>query len=175
MQQQCSVHVLSCVDSVLRIASYQAFLALHQCGMCHGTSGAFRKTVDGKWVHAFCAEWLLDTKYVRGQDKPVEGTETLVEGKDTCVCLHNVGGCLRCSSGDCNITFHPTCARSCGFYMNTKGFGTTPQHKAYCGKHSVQQKEADAQQYGPEELTSMKRMRISMPDLHYIVSLCLVA
>ncbi|AQK56338.1 Putative PHD-finger domain containing protein family [Zea mays] len=46
--------------------------------------------------------------------------------------------------------------------MNTKGFGTTPQHKAYCGKHSVQQKEADAQQYGPEELTSMKRMRLNI-------------
>ncbi|AQK56345.1 Putative PHD-finger domain containing protein family [Zea mays] len=144
-------------------------LPFAQCGMCHGTSGAFRKTVDGKWVHAFCAEWLLDTKYVRGQDKPVEGTESLVEGKDTCcVCLHNVGVCLRCSSGDCNITFHPTCARSCGFYMNTKGFGTTPQHKAYCGKHSVQQKEADAQQYGPEELTSMKRMRVELEKLRLL-------
>ncbi|PWZ22149.1 PHD finger protein rhinocero [Zea mays] len=113
-------------------------LPFAQCGMCHGTSGAFRKTVDGKWVHAFCAEWLLDTKYVRGQDSPVEGM---------------------CSSGDCNITFHPTCARSSGLYMNTKGFGTTSQHKAYCDKHSVEQKEADAQQYGPEELRSMKRMR----------------
>lgn len=48
---------------------------------------------------------------------------------------------MQCSSGDCDITFHPTCARSSGLYMNTKGFGTTPQHKAYCGKHSVEQKE----------------------------------
>ncbi|XP_066332548.1 uncharacterized protein [Miscanthus floridulus] len=144
-------------------------LPFAQCGMCHGTSGAFRKTVDGKWVHAFCAEWLLDTKYVRGQDNPVEGMESLVEGKDTCcVCLRNVGMCLRCSSGDCNITFHPTCARSSGLYMNTKGFGTTPQHKAYCGKHSVEQKEADAQQYGPEELTSMKRMRVELEKLRLL-------
>ncbi|AQK75233.1 PHD finger family protein [Zea mays] len=151
-------------------------LPFAQCGMCHGTSGAFRKTVDGKWVHAFCAEWLLDTKYVRGQDSPVEGMENLVEGKDTCcLCLCNVGMCLRCSSGDCNITFHPTCARSSGLYMNTKGFGTTSQHKAYCDKHSVEQKEADAQQYGPEELRSMKRMRVSMSHLPYIVFMCLVA
>ncbi|CAD6242208.1 unnamed protein product [Miscanthus lutarioriparius] len=144
-------------------------LPFAQCGMCHGTSGAFRKTVDGKWIHAFCAEWLLDTKYVRGQDNPVEGMESLVEGKDTCcVCLRNVGMCLRCSSGDCNITFHPTCARSSGLYMNTKGFGTTPQHKAYCGKHSVEQKEADAQQFGPEELTSMKRMRVELEKLRLL-------
>nr|XP_034601853.1 uncharacterized protein LOC117862479 isoform X3 [Setaria viridis] len=45
--------------------------------------------------------------------------------------------------------------------MNTKGFGTTSQHKAYCGKHSAQQKEEDAQRFGPEELRSMKRMRIA--------------
>jgi hypothetical protein len=30
------------------------------CGMCHGTSGAFRKTADGQWVHAFCAEVIID-------------------------------------------------------------------------------------------------------------------
>ena len=74
-------------------------LPFARCGMCHGTLGAFRKTADGQWVHAFCAEviiddnllllnfllvlsliffqilsqWLLDTKYVRGQENPVEG------------------------------------------------------------------------------------------------------
>jgi hypothetical protein len=50
---------------------------------------------------------------------------------------------MQCSSGDCHITFHPTCARNSGFYMDTKGFGTTSQHKAYCGKHSAQQKEVN--------------------------------
>ena len=98
--------------------------------------------------------------------------ESLVEGKDTCyLCLRKVGMCLRvhiihsclsnldlgnqtlllnfvspnmqCSSGDCHITFHPTCARNSGFYMNTKGFGATSQHKAYCAKHSTQQKEVN--------------------------------
>jgi formate dehydrogenase maturation protein FdhE len=29
---------------------------LVQCGLCHGTAGAFRKTLKGQWVHAFCAE-----------------------------------------------------------------------------------------------------------------------
>ncbi|KAJ1281194.1 hypothetical protein BS78_04G289000 [Paspalum vaginatum] len=144
-------------------------LSFARCGMCHGTSGAFRKTADGKWVHAFCAEWLLGTKYVRGQDNPVEGMENLVEGKDTCcVCLRNVGMCLMCDCGDCQITFHPTCARNSGFYMNTKGFGTMPQHKAYCGKHSLEQKESDAQRCGPEELKSMKRMRVELEKLRLL-------
>ncbi|WVZ73483.1 hypothetical protein U9M48_021783 [Paspalum notatum var. saurae] len=150
-------------------------LSFARCGLCHGTSGAFRKAADGKWVHAFCAEWLLGTKYVRGQDNPVEGMENLVEGKDTCcICLRNVGMCLRCDSGDCHITFHPTCARDSGFYMNTKGFGTMSQHKAYCGKHSLEQKESDVQRYGPEELKSMKRMRVSISDILCIVFQCLV-
>lgn len=74
-------------------------LPFARCSMCHGTSGAFRKTTGGQWVHAFCAEviiydnvllfeslsclspisiqtfsqWLLDTNYVRGQENPVEG------------------------------------------------------------------------------------------------------
>jgi hypothetical protein len=32
---------------------------LVQCGLCHGTSGAFRRTVKGQWVHAFCAEVMI--------------------------------------------------------------------------------------------------------------------
>ena len=27
-----------------------------ECGLCGGTTGAFRKSSDGQWVHAFCAE-----------------------------------------------------------------------------------------------------------------------
>ncbi|XVE60397.1 hypothetical protein DITRI_Ditri05aG0125400 [Diplodiscus trichospermus] len=27
-----------------------------ECGLCGGATGAFRKSVDGQWVHAFCAE-----------------------------------------------------------------------------------------------------------------------
>ena len=35
-------------------------LPFARCGMCHGTLGAFRKTADGQWVHAFCAEVIID-------------------------------------------------------------------------------------------------------------------
>lgn len=27
-----------------------------ECGLCGGKTGAFRKSSDGQWVHAFCAE-----------------------------------------------------------------------------------------------------------------------
>lgn len=29
-----------------------------ECGLCGGTTGAFRKSTDGQWVHAVCAEVL---------------------------------------------------------------------------------------------------------------------
>ena len=32
---------------------------LVQCGLCHGTSGAFRRATKGQWVHAFCAEVMI--------------------------------------------------------------------------------------------------------------------
>uniref|UniRef100_A0A0D9VLI5 PHD-type domain-containing protein n=1 Tax=Leersia perrieri TaxID=77586 RepID=A0A0D9VLI5_9ORYZ len=139
------------------------------CDLCHGISGAFRKTADGQWIHAFCAEWLLENKYVRGQDNPVNGMDSLVKDKDTCcVCLRTVGACLKCNSGDCQSTFHPSCAKNAGFYMNTKGFGGMVQHKAYCNKHSIEQKEADMQQYGPEEFNNMKRMRVELEKLRLL-------
>lgn len=31
-----------------------------ECGLCGGTTGAFRKSADGQWVHAFCAEVTFD-------------------------------------------------------------------------------------------------------------------
>lgn len=32
-----------------------------ECGLCGGNAGAFRKTTDGQWVHAFCAEVALSS------------------------------------------------------------------------------------------------------------------
>lgn len=30
-----------------------------ECGLCGGTAGAFRKSTDGQWIHAFCAEVIF--------------------------------------------------------------------------------------------------------------------
>ncbi|KAG6707308.1 hypothetical protein I3843_06G023500 [Carya illinoinensis] len=44
-----------------------------ECGLCRGTTGAFRKSSNGVWVHAFCAEWVFESTFRRGQVNPVEG------------------------------------------------------------------------------------------------------
>uniref|UniRef100_A0A0A9ARF9 PHD-type domain-containing protein n=1 Tax=Arundo donax TaxID=35708 RepID=A0A0A9ARF9_ARUDO len=67
--------------------------------------------------------------------------EGLLKDKDTCsICHRRVGACFKCSTANCQITFHPSCARDAGLYMNTKRIGNVLQHKAYCGKHSIEQR-----------------------------------
>ncbi|KAF0902609.1 hypothetical protein E2562_018101 [Oryza meyeriana var. granulata] len=140
-----------------------------QCDLCHGTSGAFRKTIKGRWVHAFCAEWLLESMFTRGQYNAVDGMESLPKDKDTCsICHHNVGACLKCCTVDCQITFHPACARDAGFYMDTKKVGSMLRHRAYCGKHGIEQRKADLQLHGPEEVKNMKQMRVKLEILRLI-------
>ncbi|KAL6605990.1 hypothetical protein ACP70R_041643 [Stipagrostis hirtigluma subsp. patula] len=158
-----------CVVSDNQSDCNSAKACLAQCALCHGTSGAFRKTVKGQWVHAFCAEWLLENTFRRGQCNAVDGMESLRKDKDTCsICHRNVGACLKCSSADCQISFHPSCARDAGLYMNTKRTGNVLQHKAYCGKHSIEQRKAYRQQYGAEEVKSLKRMRVELELLRFL-------
>ncbi|XP_008776606.1 uncharacterized protein LOC103696693 isoform X2 [Phoenix dactylifera] len=148
---------------------WDRFHVVTQCGLCGGATGAFRKSTDGQWVHAFCAEWLLESKFTRGQDNLVEGMDTISKGKDSCcICYRDIGACLKCSYGHCQITFHPSCARSAGFYMNVRTTGGRLQHKAYCEKHSVEQKEADIQHYGAEELKNIKQIRVELEKLRLL-------
>lgn len=55
------------------------------------------------------------------------------------ICLQFVFS-LQCNYGHCQAMFHPSCARSAGYYMNVKNAGGKQQHKAYCEKHSVEQR-----------------------------------
>lgn len=48
---------------------------------------------------------------------------------------------LQCSYGHCLTTFHPLCGKRASFYMKAMTGGGKPQHKAYCEKHSLEQKE----------------------------------
>lgn len=47
---------------------------------------------------------------------------------------------MQCCYGHCQTTFHPSCARRAGLYMNVRPTGGKAQHKAYCEKHSLEQK-----------------------------------
>ncbi|KAF5203305.1 Phd finger family protein [Thalictrum thalictroides] len=135
-----------------------------QCGLCGGTNGAFRKSTDGQWVHAFCAEWLLELTFRRGQPNLVEGMETVLKGRDLCcICCRRIGLCIKCNYGNCQSTFHPSCARNAGYYMYVRTSGGKLLHKAYCDRHSMEQREkAETQQHGPEELKAVKQIRVEL-------------
>ncbi|KAL0702080.1 hypothetical protein Bca4012_058202 [Brassica carinata] len=138
-----------------------------ECSLCGGTTGAFRKASNGQWVHAFCAEWSLESTFRRGQINPVQGMESLAKNTNTCcVCQRIYGACFKCSYGNCQATFHPTCARSAGFHMI--GGGKLP-HKAYCEKHSLEQKaKAESQKHGADGLKSLKHYRVELERLRLL-------
>ncbi|GJT43602.1 zinc finger, FYVE/PHD-type containing protein [Tanacetum coccineum] len=155
-----------------------------ECSLCGCTAGAFRKSTDGQWVHAFCAEWVLESTFRRGQVKPIEGTwsltyfnyvmpqcqETVSRGNDFClVCSRKVGVCIKCNYGHCSSTFHPTCGRRAGFLMNVRTNVGKIQHKAYCEKHSqVERTKAETQKHGVEEWNSLKKVRVELERLRLI-------
>lgn len=141
-----------------------------ECSLCGGTAGAFRKSTDGLWVHAFCAEWVLESTFRRGQVKAIEGMGTISRGNDFClVCNRKVGVCIKCNYGHCQSAFHPTCGRSAGFFMNVRTVGGKIHHKAYCEKHSlVERTKAETQKHGVEEWNSVKKVRVELERLRLI-------
>ncbi|XP_042482293.1 uncharacterized protein LOC122062708 isoform X2 [Macadamia integrifolia] len=141
-----------------------------QCGLCAGSTGAFRKSTDGQWVHAFCAEWMLESTFRKGQVNAVDGMETILKERDVCiVCCRRVGVCLKCNYGNCQSTFHPFCARNAGLYLHVKTSGGKVQHKGYCNRHSVEQREkAEMQHHGAEELKGIKQIRVELEKLRLL-------
>ncbi|KAK6132390.1 hypothetical protein DH2020_033829 [Rehmannia glutinosa] len=144
----CEDLVSSRGSGALATNSWEKPYFVAECGLCGGTAGAFRKSVDGQWIHALCAEWVLESTYKRGQVNPIE---------------------RMCSYGHCQTTFHPTCARSAGFYMTVRTTGGKLQHKAYCEKHSIEQRaKADTQKHGIEEFKSLKQVRVELERLRLL-------
>ncbi|XP_051139060.1 uncharacterized protein LOC127256880 isoform X2 [Andrographis paniculata] len=141
-----------------------------ECSLCGGTAGAFRKSTDGQWIHAFCAEWVSESTYRRGQLNPVDGMDRVGKGVDTCTVCHRIHGvCLKCSYGHCQTMFHPTCAKSAGYYMSVRTNGGKLQHKAYCEKHSGEQRaKAETQRHGVDELKSLKQVRVELERLRLL-------
>ncbi|KAG2313522.1 hypothetical protein Bca52824_025079 [Brassica carinata] len=156
-----------CAESTGSFNFWEKPYSTTECALCGGTTGAFRKATDGQWVHAFCAEWSLESTFRRGQINAVQGMESLPKNTSTCcVCQRIYGACIKCSYGNCQATFHPNCARSAGFHMT--GGGKLP-HKAYCGKHSLEQKaKAKSQKHGAEEQKSLKHYRVELERLRLL-------
>ncbi|XP_019058104.1 PREDICTED: uncharacterized protein LOC104813639 isoform X3 [Tarenaya hassleriana] len=138
-----------------------------ECAFCGGATGAFRKATNGQWVHGFCAEWVLESSFRRGQVDPVQGMESVPMNMNICcVCRQKHGACIKCSYGNCQTAFHPSCARSAGLYMS--GGGKLP-HKAYCKKHSVEPRaKAETQKHGAEEMKNLKQYRVELERLRLL-------
>ncbi|KAM6542936.1 hypothetical protein CsatB_007383 [Cannabis sativa] len=142
-----------------------------ECGLCGGTTGAFRKSSNSQWVHAFCAEWVFESRFKRGQVDSVAGMETVSKAVDLClICHRKYGVCIKCNYGHCQATFHPSCARSVGFHMNiVKSSGGKQQHKAYCEKHSLERRaKAETQKHGIDELKRFKQVRVELERLRLL-------
>ncbi|KAK6132389.1 hypothetical protein DH2020_033880 [Rehmannia glutinosa] len=148
----CEDLVSSRGSGALATNSWEKPYFVAECGLCGGTAGAFRKSVDGQWIHALCAE------------------DGVGKGVDACtVCRRKHGVCLKCNYGHCQTTFHPTCARSAGFYMTVRTTGGKLQHKAYCEKHSIEQRaKADTQKHGIDEFKSLKQVRVELERLRLL-------
>ncbi|XP_021748262.1 uncharacterized protein LOC110714096 isoform X2 [Chenopodium quinoa] len=153
------------------VNSWENSNPIEECGLCGASNGAFRKSSNGQWVHAYCAEWVFDSTFKRGQVSPVIGMETVPKGNDMCcVCHKKFGVCIKCNYGNCQSTFHPSCARSADYYMYTKYIGGGKmQHKAYCSKHSLEQRtKAETQKHGAEDLKIVKQHRVELEKLRLL-------
>ncbi|XP_024377604.1 uncharacterized protein [Physcomitrium patens] len=115
------------------------------CCLCPVTSGALKKTTDGRWAHLMCAMWIPETCLVDVKRmEPVDGINAISKERWrlTCsICNVPYGACIRCSVNSCKTAFHPLCARSAGLYMEVLeeklqvNGETDLRLLSYCRKH----------------------------------------
>ncbi|KAG0573540.1 hypothetical protein KC19_VG186600 [Ceratodon purpureus] len=115
------------------------------CCLCPVTSGAMKKTTDGRWGHIMCAMWIPETCLIDVKRmEPVDGVNAVAKERWrlTCsICKVPYGACIQCSVNSCRTAFHPLCARSAGLYMEVleekqKVDGESDLRLlAYCRKH----------------------------------------
>ncbi|GLE01971.1 hypothetical protein PINS_up010809 [Pythium insidiosum] len=114
------------------------------CALCplQRSRSAFKKTVEGDWVHVVCALWAPGVQFsdvermknVKNVPEAIEETR----GEHCSVCKEK-DGCIKCFRGSCLMYFHPLCGRESkgdyDMYMNEAG-----QLRAYCPKHRTRAK-----------------------------------
>ncbi|KAG1708677.1 hypothetical protein DVH05_022306 [Phytophthora capsici] len=114
------------------------------CELCplKRPKSAFKKTVEGKWVHVVCALWAPGVQFsdVERMSGVKHVAAAIEEMKDsTCALCEQEGGCINCMRGGCSTYFHPLCGRETrGAYdMFMKEGG---QLQAFCQKHRTHRK-----------------------------------
>ncbi|TDH68248.1 hypothetical protein CCR75_003480 [Bremia lactucae] len=114
------------------------------CELCplKRPKSAFKKTVEGNWVHVVCALWapgvqFSDVERMSGVRHVAAAAEEL-KGSICAIC-EKESGCVKCMRGGCSTYFHPLCGRETrGAYdMFMKEGG---QLQAFCQKHRTHRK-----------------------------------
>lgn len=160
---------------------------LPKCTLCPIERGAFKRSKGGKWVHVYCAKHTPEVT-LRDNDAPdaVEGLGRIKPEMLQRVCswCGLEGAVLNCSFKDCNLAFHPMCARRARFHMQPKpGPGGKTDYRFYCEKHSPMMRAKLGQLVGSnggaskvekktgvtvEEFKKLRRMRFEFERLRTI-------
>lgn len=115
------------------------------CLFCPSTTGAFKQTDSGDWVHVLCALWTPELYFANPiYMEPIEGVSSIPKSRWRLlcyICKQKVGACIQCSKGSCFAAYHVTCAKRAGLYMKyKKGIKKAVNDKSsmvsYCDKHS---------------------------------------
>ena len=114
------------------------------CLLCMQGEGAFKSTVQGEWVHIFCALWIPEVGFGNVEKMaPITKIKQIPASRWslTCsFCQERVGTCIQCSEKNCFASFHPTCAYTHQCHMMTS-YGSSEEgldivkNFAYCLKH----------------------------------------
>lgn len=115
------------------------------CLLCMQGGGAFKSTLQGEWVHIFCALWIPEVGFGNVEKMaPITRIKQIPASRwslTCCFCQERVGTCIQCSEKTCFVSFHPTCAYVNQCHMMTS-FGTIEseldivRNFTYCLKHT---------------------------------------
>lgn len=104
-----------------------------RCALCPRRGGYFKRTIDFKWAHLYCANKAPGQVRVVSDGKVDIRVLPKENRKEKCViCNRKNGVCVQCSYVGCTTQFHPICGARSG-----KGCIRTRQGEkaAYCFAH----------------------------------------
>lgn len=124
-------------------ASSLSLLQFDSCLLCPSTEGAFKPTVDGRWVHAACAIWTPETGFRDAETLDVViGIDSIERNRWRLVCdiCHKKQGtCVQCMGPQCRYSFHVPCGWQAGLRMELLPIGRGDAMEVvklvYCDRH----------------------------------------